>query len=124
MTTAFKIVMAKMQLLGQDVSKLVDCSDVVPKSTAFTGPIKYPASFSQADVQIAVSGFIRISNTESYSLTLVPTTPLPQPCHGCGSCPNRPPCVSSTVAFCKAIADSCSLVLGLKLGVLEGEYLF
>jgi len=58
MTTAFKIVMAKMQVLGQDVSKLVDCSDVVPKSKPFSGPIKYPASFSKADVQIAVSGFI------------------------------------------------------------------
>ncbi|KIM42047.1 class II peroxidase [Hebeloma cylindrosporum] len=53
MTFAFKLVMAKMQLLGQDVSKLTDCSDVVPKSTAFSGPIKYPASFSQADVQQA-----------------------------------------------------------------------
>jgi hypothetical protein len=47
--------MRKMQLLGQDVTKLVECSEVVPTSAPFTGPIKYPASFSQADVQIAVS---------------------------------------------------------------------
>ena len=71
MTTAFKIVMAKMQVLGQNLSKLVDCSEVIPTSKTFTGPIKYPASFSQADVQIAVSGFIRSSNY--YVLNFIPS---------------------------------------------------
>ncbi|KAF8803272.1 manganese peroxidase 1 [Phlegmacium glaucopus] len=52
-TTAFKIVMAKMQVLGQNVNHLTDCSSIVPTSKPFVGPIKYPASFSQADVDIS-----------------------------------------------------------------------
>jgi hypothetical protein len=122
MTTAFKVVMAKMQVLGQDTSKLVDCSDVVPKSKAFSGPIKYPASFSQADVQIAVSGFLRIPNYYVLNSTLVHTTALPQPFNRCGSCTNCCSCVSSIVAFCTAIAERRSLVLGLKLGNSQGGY--
>jgi len=122
MTTAFKIVMAKMQLLGQDTSKLTDCSDVVPKSKPFAGPIKYPASFSQKDVQIAVSGFLRISNYYILNFTLVLTTALPQPFNRCGSCSNCFSCVSSIAAFCRAIAERRSLVLGLKLGIFQGGY--
>ncbi|KAF8155406.1 manganese peroxidase 1 [Crassisporium funariophilum] len=53
MTSQFKAAMAKLQVLGQDTSKLIDCSDVVPVPQPFAGPIKFPASFSQADVQIA-----------------------------------------------------------------------
>ncbi|KIM42045.1 class II peroxidase [Hebeloma cylindrosporum] len=55
MTGAFKVVMAKMQVLGQNTKLLTDCSDVIPTSKPFTGPIKYPASFSQSDVQQACS---------------------------------------------------------------------
>ncbi|KAF8803333.1 manganese peroxidase 1 [Phlegmacium glaucopus] len=53
MTATFKAAMAKMQVLGQNTQDLIDCSSVVPTSAPFAGPIKYPASFSQADVQIA-----------------------------------------------------------------------
>jgi hypothetical protein len=58
MASQFGAAMLKMQLLGQDQSKLTDCSDVIPVPKTFAGPIKYPASFSQSDVQIAVSSFI------------------------------------------------------------------
>ncbi|KDR65855.1 hypothetical protein GALMADRAFT_106718 [Galerina marginata CBS 339.88] len=51
MTTQFKSAMSKLQVLGQP--RLIDCSDVVPVPKPFAGPIKFPASFSQADVQIA-----------------------------------------------------------------------
>ena len=51
MMTQFKNAMAKLQVLGQ--KNLIDCSDVVPVPQPFAGPIKYPASFSQADVQQA-----------------------------------------------------------------------
>lgn len=51
MTRQFKRAMHKMQLLGQGT--LTDCSDVIPVPKPFAGPIKYPASFSQADVQQA-----------------------------------------------------------------------
>ncbi|KAF4611708.1 hypothetical protein D9613_004042 [Agrocybe pediades] len=53
MMAAFKASMAKLQVLGQDTSKLVDCSDVVPVPKPFTQQIKYPATFSKKDVQIA-----------------------------------------------------------------------
>ncbi|KAF8803334.1 manganese peroxidase 1 [Phlegmacium glaucopus] len=56
-TTAFKVVMAKLQVLGQNTKNLIDCSSVVPTSKPFAGPIKYPASFSQADVQISCNEF-------------------------------------------------------------------
>nr|BAU36968.1 manganese peroxidase [Pholiota nameko] len=51
MVTQFKAAMAKLQTLGQ--KNLIDCSDVVPVPAPFAGPIKFPASFSQKDVQIA-----------------------------------------------------------------------
>ncbi|KAF8950638.1 manganese peroxidase [Flammula alnicola] len=53
MTANFKAAMAKLQVLGQNTRELIDCSDVVPVAAPFAGPIKFPASFSQADVQIA-----------------------------------------------------------------------
>ncbi|KAH9477181.1 Versatile peroxidase VPL1 [Psilocybe cubensis] len=51
MMNSFKAAMAKLQVLGQ--RNLIDCSDVVPIPKTFTGPIKFPASFSRADVQAA-----------------------------------------------------------------------
>ncbi|CAA7266106.1 unnamed protein product [Cyclocybe aegerita] len=53
MMAEFKAAMARMQVLGQDVSTLTDCSDVVPVPRAFNGPIKYPPSFSEKDIVIA-----------------------------------------------------------------------
>ncbi|PPR03102.1 hypothetical protein CVT24_012382 [Panaeolus cyanescens] len=54
MVAEFQAVMAKLQVLGQDKSKLIDCSDVVPVPKALpSNQIKFPASFSQADVQVA-----------------------------------------------------------------------
>ncbi|KAF8805284.1 manganese peroxidase [Phlegmacium glaucopus] len=52
-TTVFKQAMAKLQVLGQNTKKLIDCSEIVPTSTPFTSDIKFPASFSQADVEIS-----------------------------------------------------------------------
>ncbi|KAF8184677.1 manganese peroxidase 1 [Pholiota molesta] len=51
MQTQFKAAMAKLQALG--TRGLTDCSDVVPVPATFTGPIKFPASFSQKNVQVA-----------------------------------------------------------------------
>nr|UDP83131.1 manganese peroxidase 4 [Cyathus bulleri] len=51
MQTQFKAAMARLQVLGQDTNKLVDCSDVVPVPASFPGPIKFPASFSLKDIQ-------------------------------------------------------------------------
>ncbi|KAJ3497723.1 hypothetical protein NLJ89_g10309 [Agrocybe chaxingu] len=52
MQTQFKAAMAKLQVLGQP-SNLIDCSDVIPVPAPLKAAIKYPASFSKKDVQIA-----------------------------------------------------------------------
>nr|UDP83133.1 manganese peroxidase 6 [Cyathus bulleri]UES62904.1 manganese peroxidase 6 [Cyathus bulleri] len=73
MQTQFKAAMAKLQVLGQDTSKLVDCSDVVPVPAAFPGPIKFPASFSQSDVQQACSSsFPQLQTVAGPAPTLAP----------------------------------------------------
>ncbi|PPQ64887.1 hypothetical protein CVT26_002605 [Gymnopilus dilepis] len=51
MVSEFKAAMAKLQVLGQ--RNLIDCSDVVPVPKTLTTPIKFPASFSRRDVDIA-----------------------------------------------------------------------
>ncbi|KAF8798530.1 manganese peroxidase 1 [Phlegmacium glaucopus] len=56
-THSFKRAMTKMQLLGQHVNSLTDCSSVIPTSAPFVGPIKFPASFSQADVDVSCEEF-------------------------------------------------------------------
>uniref|UniRef100_A0A8H8CF79 Peroxidase n=1 Tax=Psilocybe cubensis TaxID=181762 RepID=A0A8H8CF79_PSICU len=53
MMAEFKAAMAKLQVLGQNTAKLIDCSDIVPVPQPFTQAIKYPASFSRQDVQVA-----------------------------------------------------------------------
>jgi hypothetical protein len=53
MTSQFKAAMAKLQVLGQNTHLLTDCSDVIPTPAPFAGPIKYPASFSRAQIQQA-----------------------------------------------------------------------
>ncbi|CAA7264026.1 unnamed protein product [Cyclocybe aegerita] len=53
MVREFKDAMAKLQVLGQDTRRLIDCSDVVPQPPQLKTAITFPASFSQEDVQIA-----------------------------------------------------------------------
>ncbi|TFK35742.1 manganese peroxidase [Crucibulum laeve] len=74
MTTQFKAAMAKLQVLGQDTSKMVDCSDVVPVPAPFAGPIKFPATFSQKDVQQACpqQRFPAISTVAGPAPTIAP----------------------------------------------------
>lgn len=50
----FHDAMAKMQVLGQNTNKLIDCSDVVPVPKPFNQNIKFPASFSKKDLQLTV----------------------------------------------------------------------
>jgi len=53
MMSEFKDAMAKLQVLGQDTRKLTDCTEVIPIPKPFGSSIKYPASFSQKDLQVA-----------------------------------------------------------------------
>ncbi|KAF4611527.1 hypothetical protein D9613_003605 [Agrocybe pediades] len=72
MMTQFKAAMAKLQVLGQ--RNLIDCSDVVPVPKTLTAPIKFPASFSQADVQQAckASPFPKIATVAGPAPTVAP----------------------------------------------------
>ena len=56
MAESFANAMAKLSVLGQDTSKMIDCSEVipVPKSLPIEHQCVYPAGFSQADVEQAV----------------------------------------------------------------------
>ena len=55
--SAFKAAMAKMAVLGQDTSKMIDCSDVIPVPKPFTGQAVFPPSLSNANVEQAVCLF-------------------------------------------------------------------
>ncbi|KAF9554086.1 manganese peroxidase [Agrocybe pediades] len=72
MMSQFKAAMAKLQVLGQ--SNLVDCSDVVPVPKTFTSAIKFPASFTQVDVQQAckISPFPKLATVAGPAPTVAP----------------------------------------------------
>ncbi|KAF9473692.1 manganese peroxidase [Pholiota conissans] len=74
MTTQFKAAMAKLQTLGQNTASLVDCSDVIPVPAPFPGPIKFPPSFSKADLQIACTqeAFPSLATVAGPAPTLAP----------------------------------------------------
>jgi cytochrome c peroxidase len=54
MRSSFKKHMEKLAVLGQDVSKLVDCSDVIPKSKPYSGKPRLPAGTSSEDIEQSV----------------------------------------------------------------------
>ncbi|KAI0072723.1 manganese peroxidase 1 precursor [Panus rudis PR-1116 ss-1] len=49
----FPTVMLKLQLLGQDVNNMVDCSEVIPVPPPFNKPATFPAGLSNKDVEQA-----------------------------------------------------------------------
>jgi len=51
--SAFKAAMAKLAVLGQDVTKLVDCSDVIPVPKPNTKAATFPAGLSHNNVEQA-----------------------------------------------------------------------
>ena len=53
MITQFKAAMARLQVLGQPVEKMVDCSDVIPVPTVLNTQIEFPPTFTAADLQLA-----------------------------------------------------------------------
>lgn len=55
MNAAFKFEMLKLSVLGQDVRKLVDCSDVIPVPAPRLGSAHLPAGSSMSDVQASCS---------------------------------------------------------------------
>lgn len=54
MMTAFQKAMAKLAVTGQDTSKLIDCSEVIPQPVPpVSSPASYPAGTNQDDIQQA-----------------------------------------------------------------------
>ena len=53
MMSSFAAAMAKLAVLGQDTSSMVDCSDVLPRVKPFTASATFPAGLSNADVEQA-----------------------------------------------------------------------
>ena len=57
MMSEFKAAMAKLAVLGQDVSKMVDCSELIPVPPTFNGPSVFPPSLTHNDIEQAVCTF-------------------------------------------------------------------
>jgi manganese peroxidase len=57
MANSFAAAMAKLAVLGQDVKKMVDCSDVIPVPKPFAGKIQFPAGLHKKDIDQAVCSF-------------------------------------------------------------------
>lgn len=57
MQSEFKAAMAKLAVLGQDTSQMVDCSEVIPVPPPFTGSVVFPPSLSNKDIEQAVCVF-------------------------------------------------------------------
>nr|WCB70288.1 manganese peroxidase MnP3 [Trametes hirsuta] len=53
MSSAFKAAMAKLAVIGQDVRKMVDCSEVIPHPPPAQGMAHFPAGLSNDDVEQA-----------------------------------------------------------------------
>ncbi|KAJ7483783.1 manganese peroxidase 1 [Mycena galericulata] len=78
MATAFQAAFAKMQVLGQDVSKMVDCSDVIPippPLAASAAQAFFPAGLSNADVEqaCATTAFPKLPTASGPAPAAVPS---------------------------------------------------
>jgi hypothetical protein len=54
MMSAFRDAMAKLAVLGQDTSNMIDCSDVIPTPQTLSGAAHYPAGSSYANIEHSV----------------------------------------------------------------------
>ncbi|CAL1709034.1 unnamed protein product [Somion occarium] len=73
---AFKAAMAKLAVLGQDTSKLVDCSDVIPVPKPLVGTPHLPAGLTHNDIEqaCATAAFPTLP-TDPGPVTSVPPVP-------------------------------------------------
>ena len=95
MASSFQAAMAKLAVLGQDTSKMVDCSDVIPVPKTITKAATFPAGLSKADVEqaCATSAFPTLKTDPGPSTSVapvcVPLFHLPQT--SLTTCPYSPP---------------------------------
>ncbi|KAI0256109.1 fungal versatile peroxidase from pleurotus Eryngii [Lactifluus subvellereus] len=76
MRNFFKIEMAKLAVLGQDPTKLIDCSDVIPMPEPYLGTAHLPAGFSCKDVESSCKLFpFPTLTTDPGPATSVPPVP-------------------------------------------------
>jgi cytochrome c peroxidase len=54
MVSSFKIQMAKLAVLGQDTTKLIDCSEVIPVPKSRKRKVHLPAGTSLDDIEASV----------------------------------------------------------------------
>ncbi|KAK7472919.1 fungal class II heme-containing peroxidase [Stygiomarasmius scandens] len=75
--SAFKAAMLKLSLLGQDQSKLVDCSEVIPMTRPVTGRAHLPAGSTMNDVEqaCATSAFPTLSADPGSATSVAPVPP-------------------------------------------------
>ena len=55
MQSAFKAAMLKLSTIGQDTSKMIDCSEVLPTPKTIALNPHFPAGLTLTDVEQAVS---------------------------------------------------------------------
>ncbi len=71
MQTEFKAAMLKLSTLGQDVSQMVDCSEVIPQPLAASlHGAHLPAGLNMNDIEQAVSHFVIFTNIFSFSVSV------------------------------------------------------
>ncbi|KAF8471544.1 manganese peroxidase [Gautieria morchelliformis] len=77
MSSAFAAAMAKLAVIGNDPSKLIDCSDVVPNPVhGSKKPATYPATKTQADIEQSCSSpFPKLATDKGATETLIPHCP-------------------------------------------------
>jgi hypothetical protein len=76
MITQFKAAMARLQVLGQPVHKMVDCSDVIPVPKVLNTQIEFPPTFTAADLQLACPE-LRIPNLATAPGPAISVAPVP-----------------------------------------------
>ncbi len=73
MQSEFKSAMIKLSTLGQDLTQMVDCSEVIPEPLAASvHGAHLPAGLTMADIQQAVSHFMIFTSIFSFSVSVTP----------------------------------------------------
>jgi len=76
MSSNFQKAMAKLAVTGQDVSKLIDCSEAVPTPVpAVKKPATFPASTGPKDLQLSCASPFPVLSTDPGPATVIPECP-------------------------------------------------
>ncbi len=71
MQSEFKSAMIKLSTLGQDLTQMVDCSEVIPEPLAASvHGAHLPAGLNMNDIEQAVSHFVIFTSISSFSVSV------------------------------------------------------